>query len=51
MSTSACWKLTCDELVSFPEGVKDSHPLNLKETVDKRRLHGPLGLEMDLVHQ
>ena len=25
MSTSICWELTCDGLVSHPGGVKDSH--------------------------
>ena len=34
MSTSVCWKLTCDGLVSRP--VKDSHPLNTTVTGDKR---------------
>ena len=33
----------CDELVSRPGGVKDSHPLNSRETGDKRWLHGPIG--------
>ena len=42
MSTSICWELTCDGLVSHPGGIKDSHPLNTTETGDKRRLHGPL---------
>ena len=39
MSTSICWELTCNELASHPEGVKDSHPLNIMfnttETRDK----------------
>ena len=43
MSTSVCWELTCDGLVSCPGGVKDSYPLNTTETGDKRRLYGPLG--------
>ena len=42
MSTSVCWELTCDALVSRPGAVKDSHPINITETEDKRRLHGPL---------
>ena len=29
MSTSICWELTCDGLVSHPGGVKDSHPITL----------------------
>ena len=37
MSTSMCWELTCDGLVSLPGGVKLSHPLNTTETGDKRR--------------
>ena len=46
MSTSVCWELIYDGLVSRPGGVKDSHPLTSTETGDKRRLHGrPLGLE------
>ena len=28
MSTSVCWELTCNGLVSRPGGVKDSHSLN-----------------------
>ena len=43
MSTSFCWELFCERLVSHPGGVKDSHLLNTTETGDKRRLHGPLG--------
>ena len=39
MSTSVCWELTCDGLVSHPRGV------NTTETQDKRWLHG---LEKDL---
>ena len=43
MSTSICWELTCDGLVSRPGGVKDSHPLiNIAETGDERRLQKPL---------
>ena len=38
MSTSFCWGLTCDGLVSRPGGVNDSHPLNTTETGDKHRL-------------
>ena len=38
MSTSICWELTCDGLVSHPRGVKDSHLLNTTETGDKYRL-------------
>ena len=41
--TSFWWELTCDGLVYHPEGVKDSHPFNTRETGDKRRHHGPLG--------
>ena len=41
MSTSVCWELTSDGLVSRPGGVKDSNPLNTTESGDKRRLHGP----------
>ena len=37
MSTSTCWELTCDGLVSRKGGVKDSHPLNTAETRDKCR--------------
>ena len=48
MSTSICWELTCDGLVSRPGGVKESHPLNTTETGDKRRPHGPLGSYKDL---
>ena len=44
MRTSVCWELTCDGLVCYPGGVKDSHPLNTTETGYKRRLHGPPGL-------
>ena len=40
MSIKVCWELTCDELVSRPGGVKDSHPFNTTETGDKSRLHG-----------
>ena len=47
MSTSICWELTCDGLVSCPGGVKDSHPLNTTETGDKRHLHGPLGFSLE----
>ena len=43
MSTSICWELTCDGLVSRLGGVKASHPLNTTETGYKRRLHWPLG--------
>ena len=43
MSSSICWELTCDGLVSHPGGVKDPHALNTTETGDKRRLYGPLG--------
>ena len=43
MSTSICWELTCDGLVSHPEGVKDSHLLTTTETGDRHRLHGPPG--------
>ena len=39
MSTSVCWELTCDGLVSHPGEVKDSHPLNTTETGDKRRFN------------
>ena len=39
MSTSVCWELTCDGLVSNPGGVKYSHPLKSTETGDKRQLH------------
>ena len=39
MSTSVCWELTCNGLVSRPGGVKDSYPLNNTETGDKRRPH------------
>ena len=46
MSTSVCWEITCDGLISHPGGVKGSHPLNTKETGDKRQLHGPLGSQM-----
>ena len=42
MSTSVCWKLTGDGLVSRPGEVKDSHLLNTTETGDKRELHCPL---------
>ena len=38
MSTSFCWGLTCDGLVSRPGGVNDSHPLNTTETRDKHLL-------------
>ena len=38
MSTSVCWELTCNGLVSRPGGVKDPHPLNTTVTGDKRRL-------------
>ena len=38
MSTSFCWGLTCDGLVSRPGGVNDSHPLNTTETGDKCQL-------------
>ena len=44
MSTSICWELTCDGLVSHPEGVKDFHLLNTTEIGDNRWLHGPLCL-------
>ena len=45
MSTSFCWELTCDVLVSRPKGVNDSHPLNTTEIRDEHRLqHGPLRL-------
>ena len=37
MSTSICWELTCDGLVSHPGGVKDSDPLNTTETGDTVR--------------
>ena len=46
MSTSGCWELTCDGLVSHPGEVKDSHPFNTTETEDKRLLHvGHLALK------
>ena len=35
--TKMSWELTCDGLVSHAGGVKDSHPLNITETGDKRR--------------
>ena len=38
MSTSICWELTCDGLVSHPGEVKDSHLLNTTETGVKRWL-------------
>ena len=38
MSTSVCWELTCDGLVSRPREVKDFHPLNTTEIEDKRGL-------------
>ena len=38
MSTSFCWGLTCDKLVSRPREVNDSHPLNTTETGDRCRL-------------
>ena len=44
MSTSVCWELICDGLVSRAGGVKDFHPLNTTETEDKIRLHGRLDL-------
>ena len=34
-----CWELTCNRLMSSLR-VKDYHPLNTKETRDKRRFHG-----------
>ena len=43
MSTSVCWELTGDGLVSHPGEVKDSHPLNTTETGAKHRHHGPHG--------
>ena len=43
MSTSICWELIYDGLVSRPGGVKDSRLLKTTETGDKHRLHGPLG--------
>ena len=36
MSTSVCWDLTCDGLVSHPGEVEDSRPLNTTETGDMR---------------
>ena len=30
LCTSICWELTCNRLVSHPEGIKDSHPLNTR---------------------
>ena len=38
MSTSFCWGLTCDGLVSRAGRFNDSHPLNTTETREKRRL-------------
>ena len=38
MSTSVCWELTCDGLVSRPGVVKDNHPLNTTETENKHQL-------------
>ena len=35
----ASWELTCDGLVAHRR--QDSHPLNITETGDKSRLHGP----------
>ena len=45
MSTSVCWELTCDGLMSRPGRVKDFHPLNTMKTGDRNRL----GSEKDLV--
>ena len=40
MSTSVCWELTCDGLVSCPGGVKDSHLFNTTETGDTCKPEG-----------
>ena len=41
MSTSICWELTWNGLMSHPGGVKDSHPLKTTETGNKHLLHRP----------
>ena len=35
MTTSACWEITCDGLMSHPGKVEDSHPHNTTENGDK----------------
>ena len=47
MSTSFCWELTCDLLVSRPEGVKDSYPFNLQKPEIRASFDEPVGSQGD----